>query len=283
MIQFRLPTPPARPLPVLATIRRAYELLWDNRRIELRLMLAPFVLLAVAMALQTRIVGGAETVQDMVGAIDQAPPGLMFAWFATMALGAALLISFSVAWRRFLLLKEPPSTFYFQRPFWRYLGFTTAFYLGLTLALFTTALLIAFLIYLSGLQDHPLILRAVFTIALVAALAAFVGWIVRYILLFTAITVDNRGLTWHGAAEAMQGNVIRYCLVWAGTITPVLLASNLIAYALAFAGLDLLSIPGAIAFSLVQSFVSVLQIGLGASLGALIYDFLLRGGGPRQD
>jgi hypothetical protein len=43
MIQFRLPTPPARPLPVIATIRHAYELLWEHCRVELRLMLAPLV------------------------------------------------------------------------------------------------------------------------------------------------------------------------------------------------------------------------------------------------
>jgi hypothetical protein len=283
MIHFRLPTPPARPLPVIATIRRAYELLWEHRRVELRLMLAPLVLLAVAMSLQTRIVGSAQTVQEIMAITEQTPPGLMFAWFATMGLGAALLISFSVSWRRFLLLRETPSAFYFHRPFWRYLGLTTVFYMGLLLALVMTALLIVFLLYLTGLHDHPLILRVVFTGTLIVALAVFVGWIVRHILLFTAITVDNRGLTWRDAAEAMQGNVIRYCLVWAGTIAPVLFISNIIAYALAFSGLDLLSLPGIIAFSLVQSLVSVLQIGLGSSLGALIYDFLLRGGGPKQD
>jgi hypothetical protein len=132
-----------------------------------------------------------------------------------------------------------------------------------------------------GIKDDATLSQVVL-VFLLLALAGFVAWIVRHILLFTAVAVDNRGLGWAAAAEAMQGNVLRYCLVWAALIAPIMLSSYVLAYLLVFCGLDIGTTIGVIIFFAVQSLVSVLQIALGASLGALIYDFLLRGGGPKQ-
>ena len=284
MIQFRLPAKPARPLPVIATVKQAWHLLLEHRRLQIKLMIAPFILLTVAGALQYRISNyfvteDNLTPEKMVELAQQIPLGLKLGWMVTALVGTALLMAFSVAWRRFLLLKETPPVFYFQRPFWRYLALGTSFLAGLFGLLILASLISSVVSVGLGITNvQTSIYMALFCLLL--ALLVFVVWIVRHILLFTAVTVDNRGLTWSAAAEAMQGNGLLYSLVWLILIVPISLANMVLAYLLVSCGVDLGTTVGAMVFAGLQAVVSLIQFSLGSSLGALVYDFLLRGGGP---
>jgi hypothetical protein len=68
--------------------------------------------------------------------------------------------------------------------------------------------------------------------------------------------------------------------IWSLMWLPVTFASDAIAITLASFGLDLGTIAGALTIGFIQAVAILLQITLGASSVALIYDYLVRGGGP---
>ncbi len=274
--------PVGRPLLVMATVRRAYEILWQNRALLMRLLLLPLILLTAAIALESRIFGDAMTPMEMRAAVAAAPHSMMLSWAATMSLGVATMLSFSVSWRRHLLLQEQPSAHYFANPFWRYLGFGVAIYLGALLYFLVTFALVGGVLTVVGLKGEPTLFIAIAALCIILISGAFIFWLVRHILLFTGVCVDNRDLAWKQASALMRGNVWRFIGIWSLMWLPISFGSDIIAIVLASLGLDLGTIAGALTIGFLQAVAILLQVVIGSSAGALIYDYLVRGGGPAR-
>ena len=101
---------------------RAYALLWQYRWLHAKAIWPPVVFLVTAEFLYHRITGHATGLAGRWHAVLAVPwympVGAAAAWLA----GLKFLLSFSVSWRRHLLLLEKFDPFFFKAPFWRYLG-----------------------------------------------------------------------------------------------------------------------------------------------------------------
>ena len=109
-------------VPVLATAKRAFGLLWDHRRLHAKAIWPPIVFLVTAEFLFHKVVGDAQ------GIIQIWQPLAHVAWYWLTAIvvlwlaGLKFLLSFSISWRRHILLGDKFDPFFFKRPFWRYLA-----------------------------------------------------------------------------------------------------------------------------------------------------------------
>lgn len=129
-----------RSLPILATAVKAYELLWRCRGLHAKAIWPPVVFLVLAEFLYHRMVGEAHGPSARWHAVLASPwympTGATVAWL----IGLKFLLSFSISWRRHLLLGEKFDPFFFKLPFWKYLG-----YLVLTYAWAVPVLALSFL------------------------------------------------------------------------------------------------------------------------------------------
>ncbi len=130
-----------KPLPVLGSAGRAYSLFWHHRRMHAGAIWPPVLFLVTAEFLYHRIVGNAHGFADARHAVRQAPWFMSAAALVAWLAGLKFLLSFSISWRRRLLLDERFDPFFFKIPFWRYLGFLLLTYAWITLVLLLALIL----------------------------------------------------------------------------------------------------------------------------------------------
>ena len=116
-------------LPVWATVKRAYGLLWDHRRLHAKAIWPPIVFLVAAEFVFHKTVGDARGLDGLENALFSA------SWYRLAAIGVLwlaglkFLLSFSISWRRHVMLGEEFDPFFFKKPFWKYLAHLMLLYL----------------------------------------------------------------------------------------------------------------------------------------------------------
>ncbi len=255
-----------RPLPIIATIRRAYQLLWLHGTLQLRLALPGFILLSAGIAVPTRTYWGMTSEQANRAIQSGAVIPHTLPCLLALVVGSVLSMSFGATWRRFLLLDKAPSVFTFDPPFRRYL---TLLVIGNVVV---SGGVLALAMAVGGLAGGWVILLAGMGLILLA--------FAKYPLLFTAALVEDHDLTWRQAGEAMRGNTLRYATIWLLLMLSIVFLGNVVTQLMAIVHVDGSSIAGAILCGMVNAAVLVLYFSLTSSAAALAYDYLVRGGGP---
>ncbi len=252
-------------VPVLATAGQAYALLWRQRLLHAKAIWPPVLFLVTAEVLYHRVVGNAGGLADRWHAVARAPwymsAGAAVAWLA----GLKFLLSFSLSWRRHLLLGERFDPFFFKAPFWRYLGF-----------LLLTYAWIVPVVLLSQVPAGLLAAAHARAGARVAALAcgvptvALVIWaIARQIPVFTTLALGRSRPTWREGTRAMRGNVLRYVASFALAMLPVAALTMALDLVLGLAGADRHAVSVALAESAFRQAMLFVHVSLGASIGAV--------------
>ena len=251
--------------PVLATVRQAYALLWRHRFMHAKAIWPPVVFLVAAEFLYHRIVGNAEGLMGRLHAVLAAPWWMPLVAVVAWLAGLKFLLSFSISWRRHLLLEERFDPFFFKAPFWRYLGF-----LLLTYAWVVPLLLVSFLpgvVIAAATHSRPVAAAATIVFGLSAAAFAVFG-IVRQVPFFTMLTLDPPHPGWRDSVEATRGTVIRYVATFVLTMLPLFVLNLLLDLGLKFAGADRHSVHVALGEAAFRQAMLFLHFSLGASIGA---------------
>ena len=252
-------------LPVLATVRQAYALLWQHRLLHAKAIWPPVVFLVAAEFIYHRVMGNAEGLADRWHAVLDAPwympPLAAIAWLA----GLKFLLSFSISWRRHLLLGETFDPFFFKAPFWRYLGFlllTYAWVVPLMLVSLIPAALIA--------AAHEQLGAVAAAAALGLPAFAFAVWaIVRQVPFFNMLTLDPPRPGWRESTRASRGTVRRYVATFVLAMLPVVAANFLLDLGLEHAGADRHAVHVALGESAFRQAMLFVHFSLGASIGAI--------------
>ena len=252
-------------LPVLATVRQAYTLLWQQRLLHAKAIWPPVVFLVAAEFIYHRVMGNAEGLTDRWHAVLNAPwwmpPVAAIAWLA----GLKFLLSFSISWRRHLLLGETFDPFFFKAPFWRYLGLLLLTYVWV-LPLVLLSLVPAGLLAVSHMRTAAIVAAIVLGLPAVA----FVVWaIVRQVPFFTMLTLDPPRPGWRESTGAMRGTVTRYIATFVLAMLPIVALNFLLDLGLQRAGADRHAVHVALGESAFRQAMLFLHFSLGASVGAV--------------
>ena len=274
------------PLPVTATFLRAYHLVWHNRLRVMRGAAIPFLMLSVASALHSLLVGSIPPNTDPSKYFATISHPRLIAFGATEMIGSWTLMSFNVSWRRFLLmLPTEVEPFYFRRPLFRYvvaLFVTTLATISiLGLAITVTDHLLSLID--PGLRDHQAPTRSItvplYLTASAAALIGLIGLIARHYPLYTRLLTDTPEFNLKQIRAAMRGNVMRLLVTL--TLTFCTLTFGVM---FAMSPLVLMHIaPDNIALAAIRGISSAtILVGTTALLSAvagLVYDFAFHGNG----
>lgn len=264
-------------LPVLATAGQAYRLLWRHRRLHAKAIWPPVVFLVAAEFLYHRVIGNADGLSGMWQAVLAAPwyvvAGAMLAWL----IGLKFLLSFSISWRRRLLLRETFDPFFFKAPFWRYLGFLVLTYLW-AVPVLAISLLPAGLLAGSrsvAAADRAALIPVTLVVLLVVLLVVWA--IIRQVPYFTALALDPPQPGWRNGVAAMRGNVLRYAAAWIMAMLPVAALNLLLDAGLQASGADRHLASVALGESAFRQAMLFLHFSLGASIGAFTYTVAILG------
>ncbi len=260
-----LGTASALPLPVLASVGRAYALLWQQRRLHAKAIWPPVLFLVTAEFLYHRTVGNAHGLAAVWRATEAAPWYIPAVGLAAWLVGLKFLLSFSISWRRHLLLGERFDPFFFKKPFWRYLGF-----LLLTYAWILPAALLCLLPASLAGAAHAQPSTMVAASAPGVVVAAFGLWaLVRQVPFFTLLTLDPPQPGWRASTTAMKGTTARYLAAFVLAMLPVVALDLLLDSGLALAGADRHSVHVALAEAAFRQAMLFVHFSLGASIGAI--------------
>ena len=253
------------PLPPLRTAGHAWTLLWRHRLLHARAIWPPVVFLVTSEFLYHRIVGNADGIWGHVGAVLAAPwymtAGVVVAWLA----GLKFLLSFSISWRRHLLLGDRFDPFFFGRPFWRYLGFLLLTYAWIVPLLLLSLVPAAWLAVRHASHAALLAAGAVPVLAVGFAIWA----VVRQVPFFTSLTFDRPHPGWRMAVGAMRGTVWRYIGAFVVAMLPVLLLNFALDTGLKLAGADRHAVGVALGESVFRQAMLFVHFALGAAIGAI--------------
>ncbi len=259
MLQFR------RPLPVFRTVGRAYSLLWEHRRLHLKAIWPPVVFLVAAEFLYHRIMGNAAGAADRFHAVLAAPWYMPLAAVVAWLAGLKFLLSFSISWRRHLLLGERFDPFFFRAPFWRYLGF-----LLLTYAWIVPLLLLSLVLGGVLAMHHASPIGELAALLAMLAAVVFAIWgVVRQVPFFTALTFDRPIPGWRDCVRAMRGTVLRYVAAFVIAMLPVVLLNLVLDTGLKLAGADRHAVHVGLGESAFRQAMLFIHFALGAALGAI--------------
>ena len=244
-------------LPILPTTATAWRLLWQHRLLHGKAIWPPVVFLVAAEFLYHRVMGNADTLAARWNALLAAPWYMPVAAAILWLAGLKFLLSFSISWRRHLLLGERFDPFFFHRPFWRYLAFlilTYAWALALLLATLSLPLVIG---RWAGLVALPIVL-------------VFIAWaIIRQVPFFTVLALDPPQPGWRASVAAMHGQSLRYAAAWILAMLPVILLNLALDFTLKHAGADRHAVSTALGESAFRQAMLFIHFSLGASIGAV--------------
>lgn len=245
-----------RQLPVLATLKHAFQSVWLNRMVALRMSWIWYIIVALVLAF-----GG-----QMASTRGTANPELPDAEFFIIELGTLLLVllvnsSFAVHWHRYILLDEVPGmfdTFRFDGKVWRYFGNS----LLIMLALIVPSIVISI----------PFILIAAMTAPQLATLGSVIGVLIvvsigflRLGLKLPSIALGVIDFRFMDAWRASAGNSFRIAAIFLITISIALVAASLIA-TLSLSGAFLGVVLGFILQLVINWFLTFFAITLLTSL-----------------
>ena len=254
-------------LPVLATVRQAYALLWRHRVLHAKAIWPPVVFLVTAEFLYHRVVGNAEGLMGRIHSIVAAPwymtVGAALAWLA----GLKFLLSFSISWRRHLLLEERFDPFFFKAPFWRYLGFLLLTYAWIVPLVLVSSLPAVLLAAATHSRLWPIAAAVVF---IAAAFCFAVFGVVRQVPFFTMLTLDPPHPGWRESVSASRGLVLRYVATFVLTMLPLFILNLLLDLGLKLAGADRHAVHVALGEAAFRQAMLFLHFSLGASIGAVV-------------
>ncbi|MGI4745551.1 MAG: hypothetical protein ACRYGI_19465 [Janthinobacterium lividum] len=260
---------PSEALPMFATVARTYRLLWRHRLLHAKAIWPPVVFLVTAEFLYHRVIGTAHGMMDRLHAALAAPwyvlAGTAFAWL----LGLKFLLSFSISWRRHLLLREKFDPFFFKRPFWKYLAFLLLTYVW-AIPVLAISLVPALLLATQRTSTGTGINYAVLVLPVVAGVIILLA-IIRQVPHFTVLALGMRRPGWRHSVIAMRGIALRYATIWLMVMLPIALLNLLLDFGLQLAHADPHRIPVALGESAFRQAMLFLHFSLGASLGALTY------------
>jgi hypothetical protein len=265
-------------LPVLATTRLAYRLLWRHRGLHAKAIWPPVVFLVLAEFLYHRVTGNAHGLSgkwhSVLAAPWYVPIGAAVAWL----IGLKFLLSFSVSWRRHLLLGETFDPFFFKAPFWKYLGFLVLTYVwAIPVLLLSSVPALVFAASRSATTvDHSIADRVL--LVFVPFAAALTLWaIIRQVPYFNALTQDPPQPRWRDSVVAMRGMVWRYAAAWMLAMLPIAILDLLLDAGLKHFGADPHLVPVALGESAFRQAMLFLHFSLGASIGAFTYTVTIIG------
>lgn len=258
---------PTRTLPIRATASQAYSSLWRHRALHLKAIWPPVVFLVTAEFLYHRVIGNASGLSHKLAAALSAPWYMLAGAAVAWLLGLKFLLSFSISWRRHLLLGDQFDPFFFKRPFWKYLGFLLITY-AWTIPLLALAGAIAALIAGSGIS----VAGRYATLVLPLAATAFAVWaIIRQAPFFTVLALDPPQPGWRRSVVAMRGNVLRYLVTWIVVMLPVALLNLALDGSLQLLHADPHHVAVALGESAFRQAMLFVHFSLGASVGAATY------------
>ena len=251
-------------VPVLGRAGQAYALLWRQRLLHAMAIWPPVLFLVTAEFLYHRVVGNADGLAGRWHAVARAPwfmtAGAAVAWLA----GLKFLLSFSLSWRRHLLLGERFDPFFFKAPFWRYLGFlllTYAWIVPVVLLSQVPAGLLA--------AAHARAGAGLAALACGVPAVALVIWaIARQVPVFTTLALGRSQPTWREGTRAMRGNALGYIASFALAMLPVAALNLALDLGLGLAGVDPHAVSVALAESVFRQAMLFVHVSLGASIGA---------------
>ncbi len=266
--------PSPGPLPVAASAARAYALLWQHRGLHARAIWPPVLFLVTAEFLYHRVVGNAHGLAGTWQAMRVAPWFMPAAAAAAWLAGLKFLLSFSISWRRRLVLGERFDPFFFKAQFWRYLGF-----LLLTYTWIVPLALLAFL--LTGLAAASAASpreRAVVALLVASFPALFASWaIARQVPFFTMLALDPPRPGWRDAVRAMRRQAWRYLLAFVLAMLPIAVLDLVLDAGLTRIGADRHSVPVALGEAAFRQAMLFVHFSPGASLGAITTAIVLPG------
>lgn len=260
----------SNPLPVLPTVFQSWRLLWRHRLLHAKAIWPPVVFLVAAEFLYHRIFGNADSVDARWQALLAHPwwmPALAaICWLA----GLKFLLSFSISWRRHLLLREPFDPFFFKAPFWKYLGLLLLTYAWL-LALSSTAVFISALIGPAMTHGSKIGMAIWFGMSMLLAGWVILWGIARQVPFFTALCLDPPHPAWRDSVTAMRGQVLRYLAIFILAMLPVILANAALDEILKLVDANRHAAPVALGESAFRQAMLFVHFSLGASIGALVF------------
>ena len=93
-----------RQLPVLATLKHAFESVWLNRMVALRMSWIWYIIVALVLAFSTQLTSSRGTPSP-----EEPQAGFFLVDALTLLLVLLVNSSFAVHWHRYILLDEVPS------------------------------------------------------------------------------------------------------------------------------------------------------------------------------
>ena len=259
-------------IPVLKTVGEAYRLIARERWLHLKAIWAPIVFLVAAEVCYHKIFNGGDTPAKIWDTLNSAPwywlAGLAITWLA----GLKFLLSFSISWRRHLLLGERFDPFYFEKPFWRYLGFLLLTYLWLAIGTALAALpffpITCTQVFAVWLGLHCPVSAYLFGPALLVTVMAW--FLIRQVPFFTSLALGN-GIDWKTSFHRMYFNELRYAAIWLLAMAPIFAVTFAIGQIVHRLGFDVSTVPVALFESVVRQAALFIHVSLGASIGAIVY------------
>jgi hypothetical protein len=253
------------PLPILATTATAWRLLWQQRALHARAIWPPVIFLVAAEFLYHRIMGNADTLAARWHALLAVPWYMPAAACILWLTGLKFLLSFSISWRRHLLLGERFNSFFFGGPFWRYLAFLVLTYAWALALLLLCLSLSAAIAAHHGIHAAGLAAAAIGPVALLLIL-----WIiVRQVPFFTILALDPPQPGWRDSVAAMRGQSWRYAAAWLLVMLPVILLNLALDLSLERLGADRHAVATALGEAAFRQAMLFTHFSLGASIGAL--------------
>ncbi len=257
--------------------------LWANRVAFLKVVAIPAIALGVATGYMPHPANP--------GDVD--PTATLVAALAGM-LGLLVGLSFTVSWRRHLLLGTKPGIIYFDAPYWNYFG--TFLLLSLVYGLIATVCYIPASIVVAPLLSKMVVLPpggvagndipkidpslvsdgqwVVITILLVMPLVPPFWWMIRRIIVLSARAAGDMEMTWKQASTLMRGKVLGYCGAWFLTCALFLLV-EVAGYALIYrSGAGILPMPLNIAVSIAYQFAAFAVMACASYVSATYYSHL---------
>jgi hypothetical protein len=245
-----------RQLPVLAALNHAFQSVWLNRMVALRMSWIWYIIVALVLAFSTQMA-------STRGAANPEAPQAEFFLIDALTLLLVLLVNstFAVHWHRYILLDEIPGmfdTFRLDGKVWRYFGNSLLIMLGLIVPSIAIAIPFVFI-------------AAVFAPQL-AALGSAIGVIIvvsvgflRLGLKLPAIALGVIDYRFADAWRASAGNSVRIAAVFLITLSVALIAAAIVA-ALSLSGAFLGVVLGFILQLVINWFLTFFMITLLTSL-----------------
>src|SRR5262245_13186735 len=207
-----------RPLPVIAALTHAFQSVWHNRMVALRMSWIWYAIVAVALA------AGSQVIASSGGVDPQSPtPDLIL-------IGMALVIllinsALAVHWHRYILLDEVPGTFDTLRlngKVWRYFGNTLLIILSTMIGSIIAA--IPFILIALGIGTPQLVPLATMLAVLIIISFCFL----RLGIKLPSIALGIPDFRFSDAWRVSAGNAFRICALFLVPIATAIIVTLIV-------------------------------------------------------